>query len=256
MKKIFFFVLPVMLFSACGNRPLNVLSDKKMEDVLFDLYIAEIEIRENNSVFFSDSLRKQQLLHSVFQKHGISEQTFDTSLVWYNANLEKYVKVNNKVAERYALLIRDLEKERKKIQDELTVRDTIFLQTSPVFMLCSRRGENIRPFRLDTTRLDALQNYQLKLLTIGINDSIKPVLTFCVQYNDTNWVRRDTIMHDGWFTTQYAAPKNRRIISVYGNLHLPSKNKTPVLVANFTIYQEKIRVLPIDDVIPQAGMIR
>jgi hypothetical protein len=256
VKKIVFFILSAILFSACGNRPPVVLSDKKMENVLFDLYIAEAEIRENNAVFFADTLRKQQLLHSVFQKHGISEQIFDISLVWYNANLDKYVKVNNKVAERYSLLIKNLEEERKRIQDRLTVRDTVFLFASPVFMLHPGRGENIRAFHLDSTCLDALQTYQLKLLTIGMNDSIKPILTFCVQYNDTNWIRRDTIRQDGWFTAQYSAPKNRRILSAYGNLHLPIENKMPVLVANLTIYQEKTQLLPIDDVATPVGKIR
>ncbi|GHV20784.1 hypothetical protein FACS189428_0250 [Clostridia bacterium] len=108
------FILFFLLFTACTNRPWNVLSEKKMENLLFDLYIAETEIKENSPVFQSDSLRKQQLLHSVFEKHHVSEKRFDTSLVWYNAHLDRYLKINEKLTERYTLLITKLQAEVQK----------------------------------------------------------------------------------------------------------------------------------------------
>lgn len=126
-----------------------------MENVLFDLYIAETEIKENYAVFHSDSIRKQQLLHSVFKKHRISEQKFDTSLVWYNAHLDKYLKINDKLTARYTLLIENLQAEVQKA--------------------------NIPP-----------QN-TLSFKDLGLKDFTTPILTFYSLNQDTDSIRQDTI---------------------------------------------------------------
>jgi hypothetical protein len=227
-----------------------------MENVLFDLYIADTEIKENNVIFFNDSIRKQQLLNSVFKKHKISEQTFDTSLVWYNANLERYLKINNRLTERYALLIENLQKEREKIINRLTIHDTTFLHTSPVFILQSALKENIYAFRLDTSHLNAQKKYNVEFLAIGIRDSIKPVLTFCIQCNDSNFIHRDTIARNGRFVGQYSVPPKHKVESIYGNLYLTDKNENPVLFGNFTISQQQTTVLPMNDDSKKIGIIK
>jgi hypothetical protein len=234
------FVLAMALLSACNNRPSYVLSDKKMENILFDLYIAETEIKENNPVFLNDSLRKQQLLHSVFGKHRLSEQTFDTSLVWYNANLEKYLKIIEKVTKRYASSIEDLRKERERLIAKLTVRDTAFLYTSSAFTLQSAGRENIHAFKADTSHLNALKKYTVEFLTLGIRDSVSsPVFTFCIQCEDTTFVYRDTLIHSGPFSKQYTFLPKYAAKSVFGNLYLPPENKNPLLVGYFAVYQQK-----------------
>jgi len=104
---VYFFVGIVLL--SCTDKPNYVLSDKKMANVLYDLYIAEAGMQENAAVFRNDSEKKQDLLQSVFKKHKISQARFDTSLVWYNANLDRYLKVNTQVTERYDYLIDKLQ---------------------------------------------------------------------------------------------------------------------------------------------------
>jgi hypothetical protein len=244
MKYFVLFISAMIVLSACGSRPSYVLSDKKMENILFDLYIAETEIRENSPVFSNDSLRKQQILHSVFEKHRVSEQTFDTSLVWYNANLEDYIKVMSRVSDRYTLLMDDLKKEKDRLTAELTVRDTTFLYTASAFVLQSAFKENIRAFEADTSHLNALKEYNVEFLAMGISDSIPPVFTFCIQCKDTGFVYRDTIAHNGFFSKQYSVPKYNIVKSVYGHFYLPVENKKPVFIGNFDIYQQKTTLPP------------
>ncbi|GHS95979.1 hypothetical protein FACS189421_00230 [Bacteroidia bacterium] len=126
-----------------------------MENVLFDLYIAETEIRENYAVFHSDSIRRQLLLHSVFEKHRISEQKFDTSLVWYNAHLDRYLKINEKLTARYTLLIENLQAEVQEI---------------------NRPPQNILSFK-----------------EMGLKDFTTPIYTFHILNHDTDSIRQDTI---------------------------------------------------------------
>jgi hypothetical protein len=126
-----------------------------MENVLFDLYIAETEIKENYPVFHSDSIRKQQLFHSVFEKHRISKQKFDTSLVWYNANMERYLKINAKLNARYTLLIENLQAEVEKMN---------------------------KP-----------KKHSLAFKDMGLKDFAAPVFTFHVLSQDSGSIRQDSI---------------------------------------------------------------
>ncbi|MDR2804119.1 MAG: DUF4296 domain-containing protein [Dysgonamonadaceae bacterium] len=114
----------LVCIAACTGKPAYVLSDKKMENVLFDLYLAETEINENSAIFYNDSAKKQELLQSVFQKHKISQAKFDTSLVWYNAHIQRYMKINTQLAERYDRQIDQLEAELKR-QEKALRQDSI-----------------------------------------------------------------------------------------------------------------------------------
>jgi len=116
MRSRLFVYLCLSMFLACTIKPANVLSDKKMENVLFDLYMAEAGMSDNPGIFYNDSAKKQDLLQSVFKKHKTSQAKFDTSLVWYNANLKNYLKINTLVEERYEYRIRQLQAEIDRIR--------------------------------------------------------------------------------------------------------------------------------------------
>ena len=116
MRSRLFVYLFLSMFLACTGKPAYVLSDKKMENVLFDLYIAETEITENSRIFSNDSAKRQDLLQSVFKKHKISQAKFDTSLVWYNTDLKRYLKINTQVTERYGSWIDRLQAEVYRIK--------------------------------------------------------------------------------------------------------------------------------------------
>jgi uncharacterized protein YcfL len=108
---IYFFLLCLI---ACTSKPSYVLSDKKMENVLFDLYLAEAGVTENAALFYNDSVKKQEFLQSVFKKHHTTQAKFDTSLVWYNAHMQRYMKINTQLTDRYDRLIRQLETEAER----------------------------------------------------------------------------------------------------------------------------------------------
>ncbi|GHT02519.1 hypothetical protein AGMMS49525_06120 [Bacteroidia bacterium] len=112
----------VLLLTACNGRPGHVLSESKMEDILFDLHLAENAISDNFAIFAGDSVRKQQLLNSVFDKHKVTEQKFDTSLIWYNAHLDKFLKINEHISQRYATILSGLQAEKEKMEPKKVVK--------------------------------------------------------------------------------------------------------------------------------------
>ncbi len=214
-----------------------------MEDILFDLYLAEMEINENSSVFLNDSVRRRQLLNLVFEKHHVTEEKFDTSLVWYNVNLDKYVKMNENLTQRYNVLIAELNTEKDKLITELTQIDTLFLYTSPTFTLQSGLKENIYGFNVNIPDSVNRRKLDVQFLAMGISDSIFPVFTFCIECKDTTFVRRDTLIQNGWFSTSYFPSGNHPIQSVYGNFYLPDKKNNHLFVKDFMIFQQKTRVM-------------
>jgi len=108
-SRLFVCLFVGIVLLSCTGKPVYILSDRKMANVLYDLYIAEVGIQENAAVFRNDTVKKQDFLRSVFKKHKVSQAQFDTSLVWYNANLDRYLKVNSQVTERYDRLIDKLQ---------------------------------------------------------------------------------------------------------------------------------------------------
>ena len=55
-----------MVFS-CKNRPNEVMPRKKMENVMYDMYIAE-SIIDHNYQSFNNPEKKEALINKVFQK--------------------------------------------------------------------------------------------------------------------------------------------------------------------------------------------
>ncbi|MDR2843662.1 MAG: DUF4296 domain-containing protein [Candidatus Symbiothrix sp.] len=240
-----YFLLANSLF-ACTNRPNNVLSDQKMENVLFDLYLAETAIHENRSFSLSDSLTRQELLQSIFKKHKISEQKLDTSLVWYNAHLDKYIKINENLSKRYGLLLTDLEAEKERIRIASTIIDTSYFYRSPSFWLQSQGRDQIHAFvnHTDTVQMNRSKQYYVQLTMWGMKDSMQSVLTLCVQCNDTNFIHRDTIAKNGLFEKQYSFYGNHQVQAIYGNLHVSDTVRQPLLISDFAVYQKITTILP------------
>lgn len=238
---ILLFFVTCVLF-ACTSRPSIVLSEKKMENVLYDLYLADTEIIKNNYLLNSDQLAKQKLFQSVFDKHKITQAEFDTSLVWYNQNLDLYMKINERIIQRYDVAIENMELEKNRAEADATVRDTTFLTNPVSFTLQTNLRNNIHPFFVDySDQLDKLKRYHVDFLIMGLSDSITPVLTFSIQCGDTTYVSTDYIKANGLFSGTYYAPLGSKVKRIYGNIYLPSEESNPVNIYNFVVTQRESR---------------
>ena len=68
-----------------------------MADLIVDLQLAEAYI-ESHTADFEDDSSKLVIKQSIFKKHGITQQDYDSSLVWYAHNMEDYNKAFDKAA--------------------------------------------------------------------------------------------------------------------------------------------------------------
>lgn len=92
------FVLCAAALSGCKGVPGYVISPSEMAKVLADVHTAEAVAEVGGGDFSSDSA-KIALKQAVFDAHGITAQDFDTSLVWYGHNIDKYINVYDRTIE-------------------------------------------------------------------------------------------------------------------------------------------------------------
>ncbi len=98
MKRVLGLSLAVLLLFGCKpSRPGGVLSESKMENVMVDYHLAQGMAEAAGAD--ADVLR-YKYIQAVFRKHHITEETFDSSLVYYSANAEKFVQIYQKVTKR------------------------------------------------------------------------------------------------------------------------------------------------------------
>ena len=100
MKRILPTLALLMFFlMACDDRPKDVLSRGKMEDVLYDYHIMQGIIDELPSE--EREAKAQDYINAVFEKHGITEAQFDSSIVYYNRHTQDLHKIYSNLKERY-----------------------------------------------------------------------------------------------------------------------------------------------------------
>ncbi len=241
-------ILLIALFAglqACSNRPSVVLSDRKMEDVLFDIHIADAEI-ENNYQLFSQTemreIRRKQLYDAVFEKHGISFQSFDTSLVWYSGNLDRFVKIYDRINERYTLLQEQLN--GKKNREEEMLRSGIYAvnrwkgaRSASLEHFSSKRNRFL--FRVDSlTHLQGtICELQFSALGISPDKTVKALLYAYLK--DTFLIQQQTIEYNGnnlvKLNTDSMPPLKNTIDSIWGLIQLEQGNSA-VIIHNIQVH--------------------
>jgi len=93
------FLLFLFLFVACEDRPKDVLSRGKMEDVLYDYHIMQGLIDQLPAGEKEE--KAQDYINAVYEKHGITEAQFDSSIVYYNRHTKDLHKIYSNLKERY-----------------------------------------------------------------------------------------------------------------------------------------------------------
>lgn len=107
-------ILLAFCFTACQvKRPDTVLSDAKMENVLYDFHIAKAM---GEDIPYNESYKRVLYIESVYKKYGITQADFDSSMVWYARNPETLTKIYEKVNTR-------LKAERDGINQLIAIRD-------------------------------------------------------------------------------------------------------------------------------------
>lgn len=94
-----FIVMPFLMASCLPKAPENIISESEMENLLYDYHLAQAMAESHD-----DSVGYYRYLYvsMVFEKYGVCEADFDSSMVWYTANAAILSQMYERINERYA----------------------------------------------------------------------------------------------------------------------------------------------------------
>ena len=149
---LFFFALVCFVLVGCKpERPKGILSEYKMEKVMVDYHLAQgmAETANDGDV----EATRYKYIQAVFLKHHITEAEFDSSLVYYFENSEKFLEIYKNVslkvqaqAEKYGIDARATKNHYSHLTDQ---GDTANIWTDfPNTCIIPNKFQNIYQFSL------------------------------------------------------------------------------------------------------------
>jgi hypothetical protein len=228
-KYLFFLILTTVVFS-CQNRPSEVLSRKKMENVMYDMYIAEAII-DNDYQKFAQPENKEALINQVLEKHKITEARWDTSLSWYSDNIDTYIQINDSVKSR---LQRNYNETNQLItlrtaqRNELVIHPPHYIPNN--FYIASLGCDRGFKFSLDSVQLterfgdnDSIF-FQFNVIGVFPSDSYSLKSMLMIEYADTTVYQTSKLEEN----KSYSFPLSRyieqdTIVSLNGFVNLSGK---------------------------------
>ena len=216
------------LMIACSKTPDGVLSEKKMQAIQVDMYIAEAMI-DINSREFSEQAQKEALFQSIFRKYGITKAEYDSSLVWYGKHLDIYMKVFDRV-------LNDLNSRQRALGDVQASAAPTSKQDS-VDIWPRRTFVHLEPkalFNGVTFNIKPEKNYPSgSTFVLGMNVwgvrkdmKCKPEVQLCAEQADTTVVVNKTIERDGHFETTLRTVSTKQVKRVYGRIFMSSADSS------------------------------
>jgi len=110
----------ILLFSACDGRPKGVLSQTKMANVLTEMHKTDALLAEKE--LLDSSYSTKMLYNFIFKKYDITKAEFDSSLVWYTKNPQRFENVYDNVMIQLTDLQKDVAKGKYHPIDSIEAR--------------------------------------------------------------------------------------------------------------------------------------
>lgn len=212
----------VFCFAACSKVPDEILSEKKMQQVVKDMMIAQ-SMTSADHQSYPDNESKQALYEGVFRKHGITQAEYDSSLVWYGRNLDIYMKV-------YERVLSDLDKDIKALGD--VQADAGPVSNSDSVNIWPRRPYlSLYPEALfngvvfdsrPETSYSSGSIFVLGMRVWGVRKGMHsfPEVRLSADQGDTIVTVNESIKHDGYQEIWLKTVPTKRVKRVYGYIRL------------------------------------
>lgn len=208
------------------------MSRKKMEQVMFDVYVAEATMDADYQSFNTPE-KKEAYINKIFAKHNTTQAVWDTSLSWYSDRIDLYLQINDSVKSRLKRKHASLDAEQSRQSLQLTQSNEMIYSASyipPVYifnMPGNDRG-GFR-FRLDSSTLAkdiSEDEFEFRYSVFGVpsdfNLNFHSLLT--LEYSDTTIYRQEKITENReYITTVNKYITDDTLSQVRGYVKLQSK---------------------------------
>lgn len=227
------FIVPViMIVVSCGNRPSNVLSEKKMVSLLADMEMAEAYVNTQGS---SSNDERVEMGKRVLELHGVSEETLDTTLAWYGRNMDKYSELFDKVDAEL------LKRKKKYVQDEglILVESDNLWPYSKHLVMSPLSGSDSFVFSFINAELD---KGDILDFSFYMPNPTNMKGTLGVEYSDgygdavvSNFSNKKKIQ------MELQTDTSRKVMRIFGTMHIKDVKDLPLYLDSISL-----KVLPFD----------
>ncbi len=100
------FTTIMTLLTACEQKPDHVVSKSKMEQLLYDYHLAKSMI---NQLPPNEKYKEQLYIDAVLKKNEVSQEDFDSSLVWYNRHNTDLKDIYDNLNKRFETADKELQ---------------------------------------------------------------------------------------------------------------------------------------------------
>ena len=94
------FHFSLFISSCIPTTPSQYIQPDDMEDILVDYHLVRALAHNSDVPYDSIPFFQAQCLQSVFRKHGVTQEQFDSSMVYYYTRADRFQDVYKRVAER------------------------------------------------------------------------------------------------------------------------------------------------------------
>lgn len=220
-----------ILVSSCQDKPKEVLNRKKMEQLMYDIYIAEAAMEIDYQSFGSPE-EKEAYINKVFLNRNVTQAQWDTSLSWYSDRIDLYLKMNDSVKARLKRAQTDVDSKMKlyntrTVEPEPEIYSASYIPRVYSFKTPGTQKRGFR-FQLDSTEIstrisDNFLSFNLKAIGIPSLDNSRLTSALTLVYSDTTVYKFQNIEENRSYNTQI--PKyvnNDSLKQIFGFVHLES----------------------------------
>jgi hypothetical protein len=218
--------LIALVLLSCSNRPSDVISQKKMVEVLYDIQLAQA-VYSDYSRKIDTNDKKQALINDVLDKHKITQAQLDSSMLWYSDNIRLYMEINDSVSNR-------LKKTRDAFNAQINSRKTRtdYDILPPYFYMDG--SVPILSFNIDSTKLKrvntAMFSWAFDIMGVIPKDTI--VVATLYTYKDTIVKNFVSINNDGYYKLLKPELPDSLLQDISGYIRLRKESHANVLVYN------------------------
>lgn len=218
----------LLLGSSCIRRPKGVMSDDATAKVIADMELADAYL-QNHPQGADAAERRERMVAYILDKHGVSEEDFDSTMAWYGRNADEYVVMMEKVKPRLA-------KARKRLAGAESIEhlSADLWPYSRMAMISPLANSDALTFSIPSVEVERGQRLELKLRLRNPSE-IQALLG--VEYEDgTSGYMHSTVTNRKNLRLTLQTDTGRMVRRIFGSLMSPDASSLPIWMDSIALH--------------------